>query len=62
MGHETPEQLDSRPKWQGSPVYGYNSPNRGRHLRARLREAGFNVTEFSASYGNASTPEAVGTR
>ena len=26
MGDGTPERLDSRPKWRGSPVYGYNSP------------------------------------
>ncbi len=38
------------------------SLNRGRHLRAMLRQAGFNVTEFSATYGNFSTPEAVRSR
>lgn len=37
------------------------SLNRGRHLRIMLREAGFNVTEFVASYGNSATPEAVQT-
>lgn len=33
------------------------SLNRGRHLRLMMREAGFNVTEFEASYGNGTTPE-----
>lgn len=37
------------------------SLNRGRHLRIMLRQAGFNVTEFTAAYGNAATPEAVQT-
>ena len=35
------------------------SLNRGRHLRVMLRQAGFTVTEFSASYLNSSTPDAV---
>ncbi len=35
------------------------SLNRGRHLRIMLRQAGFNVTKFAASYANSSTPEAV---
>ena len=35
------------------------SLNRGRHLRSMMREAGFNVTEFSASYGNSANTEAV---
>ena len=37
------------------------SLNRGRHLRIMLRQAGFDVTEFVAAYGNAATPEAVET-
>ena len=37
------------------------SLNRGRHLRIMLREAGFDVTEFMASYGNSATPESVQT-
>ena len=37
------------------------SLNRGRHLGTMLRQAGFNVTEFAASYGNAATPDAVQT-
>ena len=32
---------------------------RGRHLRTMLRQAGFGVIEFSASYGNSATPEEV---
>ena len=43
---------------RGFRHYG-GSLNRGRHLRALLRQAGFDVTEFSASYSNASTPEEV---
>jgi SAM-dependent methyltransferase len=35
------------------------SLNRGRHLGSTLRQAGFDVIEFSASYGNSTTPEAV---
>ena len=35
------------------------SLNRGRHLRLMMREAGFNVTEFEAYYGNSTTPEMV---
>ena len=35
------------------------SLNRGRHLRIMLRQAGFSVTEFSASYLSSSTPDAV---
>ena len=35
------------------------SLNRGRHLRVLLRQAGFDVTEFSASYSSSSTPEEV---
>ncbi len=43
---------------RGFRHYG-GSLNRGRHLRVLLRQAGFDVTEFSASYGNSSTPEEV---
>ena len=43
---------------RGFNHYG-GSLNRGRHLRIMLRQAGFSVTEFSASYGNSSTPEGV---
>ena len=32
---------------------------RGRHLKVMLVEAVFNVTEFAATYGNSSTPDAV---
>ncbi len=35
------------------------SLNRGRHLRGMMRQAGFDVIEFSAAYGNSSTPETV---
>ncbi len=35
------------------------SLNRGRHLRVMMLEAGFNVVEFSALYGNSTDPEAV---
>ena len=35
------------------------SLNRGRHLGSMLRQAGFGVIEFSASYNNSSTPETV---
>ena len=35
------------------------SLNRGRHLRLIMLEAGFNVSEFSAAYGNATTPALV---
>ena len=33
--------------------------NRGRHLRAMLRQAGFDVSEFLASYASSTTPQAV---
>ena len=39
--------------------YNGGSMNRGRHLKALLHQAGFSVTEFSASFRNSSTPEAV---
>jgi len=35
------------------------SLNRGRHLRSMMLEAGFNVIEFFAAYGNATTPGLV---
>ncbi len=35
------------------------SLNRGRHLRLIMQEAGFDVIEFFAAYGNATTPELV---
>ena len=35
------------------------SLNRGRHLRGMMRQVGFDVIEFSASFGNSSTPEIV---
>ncbi len=35
------------------------SMNRGRHLRVMMLEAGLDVVEFFASYGNAADPEAV---
>ena len=35
------------------------SLNRGRHLRGLMRQAGFTVTDFSASFRNTTTPEAV---
>ena len=35
------------------------SLNRGRHLRLILLDAGFNVIEFFAAYGNATTPALV---
>ena len=35
------------------------SLNRGRHLRQIMREAGFEVIEFFAAYGNAASPELV---
>lgn len=35
------------------------SLNRGRHLRLIMREAGFNVTDFQAYYGNSTTPAAT---
>jgi ubiquinone/menaquinone biosynthesis C-methylase UbiE len=43
---------------RGFKHYG-GSLNRGRHLRLMLRQAGFHVTEFSASYNNSTTPAAV---
>ena len=43
---------------RGFRRYG-GSLNRGRHLRSLLRQAGFDVTGFSAHYGNSSTPEEV---
>jgi SAM-dependent methyltransferase len=35
------------------------SLNRGRHLRGMMRQVGFDVIEFSASFGNSTTPETV---
>ena len=35
------------------------SLNRGRHLRSMMRQAEFSVTEYTASYGNSTTPESV---
>jgi SAM-dependent methyltransferase len=35
------------------------SLNRGRHLRLIMQEAGFDVVEFFAAYGNATTPDLV---
>lgn len=35
------------------------SLNRGRHLRLMMLDAGFNVIEFFAAYGNATTPALV---
>jgi ubiquinone/menaquinone biosynthesis C-methylase UbiE len=35
------------------------SLNRGRHLRVMMRKAVFDVIEFSASFGNSSTPDAA---
>ena len=43
---------------RGFRHYG-GSLNRGRHLRVLLRQSGFHVTEFSASYSNSATPEEV---
>ena len=43
---------------RGFNDYG-GSLNRGRHLRSMMRQAGFDVVEFSAAFGNATTPEAV---
>ena len=43
---------------QGFNRYG-GSLNRGRHLRVIMREAGFNVIDYSASYSNATTTEEV---
>ena len=43
---------------RGFKHYG-GSLNRGRHLRVLLRQSGFDVTEFSASYSNSATPEEV---
>lgn len=43
---------------KGFNRYG-GSLNRGRHLRVMMRQAGFDVIEFSASYGNSPTPETV---
>ena len=35
------------------------SLNRGRHLRSMMRQAGFTVTDFAATWSNSTTPEAV---
>ena len=35
------------------------SLHRGRHLRGMMRQVGFIVTDFSATYTNATTPEAI---
>jgi ubiquinone/menaquinone biosynthesis C-methylase UbiE len=35
------------------------SLNRGRHLRRMMRQAGFTVTDFSAAFNNATTPETI---
>ena len=43
---------------RGFNLYG-GSLNRGRHARRWMREAGLDVFEFKAQYGNASEPEAV---
>ncbi len=43
---------------QGFNHYG-GSLNRGRHLRAMLRQAGFDVSEFLVSYASSTTPQAV---
>lgn len=39
--------------------YQGGSLNRGRHLRSMMVQVGFDVIEFSASFGNSSTPESV---
>ncbi len=39
--------------------YHGGSLNRGRHLRYQMRQAGFDIADFSASYNNLTTPEVM---